>query len=59
MELQELITSEELAKRLKIQRITLYRWVKKGVPRVPVGTKQYRYDYKAVLDWLHNGGAKK
>lgn len=55
----ELITPEELAKRLKIHRLTIYKWVKKGLPRVAIGSTRYRYDYQAVLNWLHAGGAKK
>lgn len=54
-----LITAEELAKRLNVHRVTLCKWVKKGLPRVAIGTKRHRYDYRAVLDWLHSGGAKK
>lgn len=54
-----LITTEELVRKLKIHRLTLTKWAKKGLPRVAIGNKNFRYDYKAVLDWLHAGGAKK
>jgi len=59
MDKKELITTEELAKRLKIHRMTIFRWLKLGVPRVEIGPRQRRFDYQEVLNWLHAGGAKK
>jgi excisionase family DNA binding protein len=53
----ELLTEKELAERLKVSTLTLYRQRKAGMPYVRVG-QQVRYDVKKVQQWLNkqNGG---
>lgn len=52
--MEELITTTELLKILKISKITLYDWIKKGkVKCIRIG-KEYRFD-KKELDRLMKG----
>ena len=59
MDTHELITIEDAAKRMSVNRVTIYRWIRQGMPVVEIGTKRKRVNYQAVLEWLHSGGAKK
>lgn len=48
----DLITDEELQKRLQVSRTTLYNWRKSGIiPYRRIGNK-LRYSWKAVLEVL-------
>lgn len=51
---EELITTTELLKILKISKITLYDWIKKGKVRYIRIGKEYRFDRKE-LDRLLKG----
>lgn len=55
----ELITVEEAAKRMSVNKVTIYKWIKKGMPFVQIGSKRMRLNYQQILEWLHSGGAKK
>jgi excisionase family DNA binding protein len=46
-------TSKDLQDRLKVDRSTIYRWRKEGMPSEKWGYA-VRFDYEAVLEWLKN-----
>ena len=48
---ETLLTTQELADRLKVSTETIYRRVAKGMPCVEVGRAK-RYRWGAVLAWL-------
>jgi excisionase family DNA binding protein len=48
----ELLTSKQLCERLSVSYMTLYRMMQKGLPCIVLGSRVYRYDYDAVMDWL-------
>lgn len=53
MEVQELLTSQELAKRLKVSPHTIKLWSKDGkIPTVWLGRTCRRFDYDEVLETL-------
>lgn len=54
-----LVTAEQLAAHLSVNRFTVYRWVERGqIPHVRLGTKTLRFELDAVLAAMRNGGAK-
>lgn len=48
---QELLTTSELCKWLKINNVTAWRWRKDGMPYIGQG-KSLRYQKEEVLKWL-------
>jgi len=48
---EELLTTPELCKWLKIGRATAWRWRQEGMPYIGKG-KSLRYQKSAVLQWL-------
>ena len=59
MDTNQLITIEDAAKRMSVNKVTIYRWIRQGMPVVEIGSRRKRVNYQQVLDWLHAGGAKK
>jgi len=55
-ELRQMLTQDELMERLKISRVTLYRWRKTGLPEIKIG-RSVRFDPVAVEKWLHEQSA--
>lgn len=53
MEKKELLTTNELAKHLKVTRSTLWRWEKEGMPYLKIGDTK-RYELDCVLEWFKN-----
>ena len=52
-----LLTTNELAARLNVHRITVIRMVNKGrIPYIKVGKTEYRYDEEKVMAALENEG---
>ena len=51
---EELVTADELCKRLKISRGTYKRLRKEGMPVVKLGgpNNRPRHDYAEVVEWL-------
>jgi predicted DNA-binding transcriptional regulator AlpA len=48
----ELLTRTQLSKKLQVNLATIWRWEKKGMPRIPLGPRLIRYRLPDVLDWL-------
>jgi hypothetical protein len=46
-----MITEKELLSRLQVNRGTLFKWRKEGLPHIKVG-RVIRYDYSDVVRWL-------
>jgi hypothetical protein len=46
-----MVTEKELLSRLQINRGTLFKWRKEGLPHIKVG-RVIRYDYPDVVLWL-------
>ena len=53
-----LLTADELASELQISPRTLARLVGKGLPRIRVHKRLYRYDIAAVLKWCQAQNAQ-
>jgi len=54
----ELLTTEELAKLIKVSPDTARKWRRLGCPHVPVGERKLRWRLDDVLRWreeLHRG----
>ncbi len=50
-----LLTTNQLAKKLNVHRITVIRMVSKGrIPYIKVGATEYRYDEEKVMTALEN-----
>jgi excisionase family DNA binding protein len=55
----EIITQEELCKRLVLSKPTIIRWVKKGkIPEMRIGNS-LRYNWYSVIDALENNNKNK
>lgn len=48
---EELITTTELAEKLKVSRETIRRWNNAGMPRIPLTAGAIRYQLSEVLNW--------
>lgn len=52
--MDELLTTNELAKYLKLERVTVLRKAKRGeIPAIKIG-RQFRFDKGKIDDWLRN-----
>ena len=53
--MSELLTTKEIAKRLKVNTVTINRWRKEEnpVPFLQVG-RQFRYEMEKVIQWLED-----
>jgi len=51
-EIRDYLKEKELAQKLNVDRLTLKKWRRKGMPYLPVGTRQIRYDLSSVVKWL-------
>jgi len=54
----ELLTTEELAKLIKVSPDTARKWRRLGCPHVSVGERKFRWRLEEVLRWreeLHHG----
>ena len=49
---EDLLTQQQLCNRIKISKPTLRKMHNEGLPRIPVGKRQFRYSYRDVLNWL-------
>ena len=49
-----LLTEAELATELKVERVTLWRWRKAGMPYLALGSRTVRYSLPEVLYWLED-----
>ena len=60
MDTKELITVEELAKKLRVPKSWVYGKTREhgpgAIPRIRTG-KYLRFEYDAVMDWLKNSTA--
>ena len=56
--MSDLITSEDLANRLKVKVTTIKRWTRAGaIPCIKISGKVIRYDYAEVLASLRSRGS--
>jgi len=53
----ELLTRKELAAKLKVHIMTIYRWVEEGMPVLI--HEPARYDFEDVMTWLQARHTKK
>ncbi|MEG2380055.1 MAG: helix-turn-helix domain-containing protein [Bacilli bacterium] len=51
--MNELLNKEELAKRLKVSKQTIYRRSKNGLPFIKISEHCVRYDIEKINDWLN------
>lgn len=49
--MKELLTSQELAEKLKVHLQTVYLYVKDGMPHIRLG-RTLRFDFDAVVEWF-------
>lgn len=59
---RELLTADELAKKLKVKKSAVRRWTIDGLPRRHLGGKLVRFEYASALAWLerrHQEGTDK
>jgi len=49
-----LLTEAELATELRVERVTLWRWRKAGMPYLALGSRTVRYSLPEVLYWLED-----
>jgi excisionase family DNA binding protein len=49
----ELLTTKELADRLKVAEITINRWRKKGLPFKKINGYSVRFELSEVLEWIN------
>jgi len=50
--MEKLLTAEDLSKKLKISKATIYRWThEQYIPHVKMG-RAVRFNEKAVAEWL-------
>jgi excisionase family DNA binding protein len=55
-EYDDLVTTDELAKMLRIGRNSAYGLVRAGViPSVTIGRRQKRISKRAIIDYINNG----
>ena len=52
MEEPEILTAEDVAKRLKVSVPAVRAWTKAGLPFIPIGGRLVRFQYDVVLRWL-------
>lgn len=52
----ELLTTQEVAKILRVNRITVLRMVKRGDLKVAVKLKPFLFEKKMLIDFIKNGG---
>jgi len=53
----KLLTEAQLADYLSVCRITVKRYREQlGMPFLMLGSRMFRYDLAAVLDWMEGGG---
>ena len=56
----ELLTTEELAGRLKVKPITVRDWARRGlIPRLRLSPKVIRFDLAAVLEAIRQKGTRR
>lgn len=54
-----LLTTNELAKKLNVHRMTISRMVNKGtIPFIKIGETEYRYEWDKVIEALEVNNAK-
>lgn len=51
--MKELLTTEKLSEILKVSRITIYNWRKKGLPCIKIG-RTVRFDLEKVMEWIES-----
>lgn len=51
------ITTEELAEKLKVTRQTIWLWRKNGLPHIKI-SRSVRFDFEAVLEWINKQNEK-
>lgn len=47
----ELLTVEEMMKKFKVSKVTIYNWIKTGLPSIKMG-RTLRFDSKEVMEWV-------
>jgi excisionase family DNA binding protein len=50
--MNEYLTTEELAEKLKVTRQSIWHWRKKGLPALKIG-RAVRFDLEAVSEWIN------
>jgi excisionase family DNA binding protein len=50
--MSELLTTLELAEKLKVTRQCIYNWRKQGLPALKIG-RAVRFDLQAVNEWIN------
>lgn len=53
-----LLTTEQLAEHLQVDKKTLFYWRKQGMPFKAIGTRTFRYDLKEVMEWAEKRNTK-
>ncbi len=57
MDTNNYLTMNDLMKRFKVTRATLYNWIKKGLPSIKVGGVR-RFRESEVNDWVNNNSTQ-
>jgi excisionase family DNA binding protein len=57
---EQLLSTEELARYLKVHRVTISRMVQEGMPamKVGIGAKMWRFSLPEVVRWMKERGEK-
>jgi predicted DNA-binding transcriptional regulator AlpA len=50
--MKTLLTSNQLCEHLQVSRPYLLECRKEGLPTIPLGVRQFRYDFDEVIAWL-------
>lgn len=53
--MEQLLTTKQIAEKLQIAEITVYKWREKGMPYKQFG-RTVRFDYDEVLEWINKKG---
>ena len=51
----EVLTTDEVAKLFRVKRLTVYRWIKKGLIQYSQIGKRYKFIKKNIEDLLEKG----
>jgi excisionase family DNA binding protein len=52
MNAEEILTADEIAKKLKVSKAAVRRWTREGVPCRRLGSRLVRFEVTAVVEWL-------
>lgn len=49
--MEELLTLDEVAQKLKVTRATVHKWMNEGMPSLKIG-KNRRFEAHKIMDWI-------